>query len=336
MKIKLVVYSKDRAYMEHLMQYMNVHCYEKIEMGWFSDEDVLNTYLRSHDVDVVILDGDISVGSFDQKFTTVVSRFSEQNSVKNSSEITVYKYQKGEAIYKKILDLYASGEKAGTREIYGKDENEPQFYLVLPVNGGAGASTIAKAFAVSQAEERRVLYLNLELYGDCCEFFQENGEFTLDDILYALKSKRGNFNLKLESVMRKSPEGVCFYAPAESPLNLMELSKEEFRQFISGIRECGLFDLVIMDMDMYPSEWMLEGMNAADQIWLVADGTDASNEKYQRFMQLVKVIERKNEWRLIPKMRVFYNKYRSKTGRPLEACQLEMIGGFPRYEGMNG
>ena len=31
-------------------------------------------------------------------------------------------------------------------------------------------------------------------------------------------------------------------------------------------------------------------------------------------------------------MRIFYNKYSSRTGRPVDGCELPVAGGSPRYE----
>ena len=44
--------------------------------------------------------------------------------------------------------------------------------------------------------------------------------------------------------------------------------------------------------------------------------------------------EKKKQLRISPKMKIFYNKYSNKTGKPIENCGLEIGGGSPRYEGM--
>ena len=101
------------------------------------------------------------------------------------------------------------------------------------------------------------------------------------------------------------------------------------------VKSSGLFDEIVLDTDIFPSVWMLEGLKEADDIWLVADGTAASAEKYGKFQEFITALEKKYQLRIFPKMKIFYNKYSSKTGIPIENCGLEIGGGCPRYEGMD-
>jgi len=140
--------------------------------------------------------------------------------------------------------------------------------------------------------------------------------------------------LKLESVLKKSPDGIYFYAPSANPINLLDLDAEEFLSLLSEIKKSGLFNEIVLDMDSFPSVWMLEGLKEADDIWLIADGTEASAEKYDKFRVFISALEKKKQLRISPKMKIFYNKYSNKTGKPIENCGLEIGGGSPRYEGM--
>ena len=142
-------------------------------------------------------------GEFTSKVVTVYLT-DEQDMDKD--RICVFKYQKGEMIYKTILNIYASGTNKSLHNPREKREDETGIHLFLSINGGAGASTVAKAYGIRLAEEKRVLYLNLEMFGDCEKVLKADGNFSLDDILYTLKSRRGSLPLKLESSMKKSPE----------------------------------------------------------------------------------------------------------------------------------
>ncbi len=330
MKIKLVIYSEDLNYVEHLINYLNIHYNDTLELNIFNEEMSLMEYLEHYKADILLLDDDYS-GEFTSKVVTVYLT-DEQDMDKD--RICVFKYQKGEMIYKTILNIYASGTNKSLHNPREKREDETGIHLFLSINGGAGASTVAKAYGIRLAEEKRVLYLNLEMFGDCEKVLKADGNFSLDDILYTLKSRRGSLPLKLESSMKKSPEGICFYAPSANPINLLDLTGEEFLRLLAEMKTGGLFDEIVLDMDIFPSAWMLEGLKEADDIWLVADGTEASAEKYEKFREFITAFEKKNQLRILPKMKIFYNKYSSKTGKPIENCELEIGGGSPRYEGM--
>ena len=331
MKIKLVVYSEDIQYVEHLVNYLNIHYSDTVELNVFDEEEALKEYLDRYKADIILLDDGYN-SVFKSNAITVY--LTNEPDAKNE-QIYVFKYQKGELIYKTILNIYASGTDKSLHNLREKREGEPGIHMFLSVNGGAGASTVAKAYGIKMAEEKRILYLNLEMFGDCEKVLKADGKFSLDDILYTLKSRRGSLPLKLESSVKKSPEGIYFYAPSANPINLMDFTGEEFLRLLEEVKSSGLFDEIVLDTDIFPSVWMLEGLKEADDIWLVADGTAASAEKYGKFQEFITALEKKYQLRIFPKMKIFYNKYSSKTGIPIENCGLEIGGGCPRYEGMD-
>ena len=330
MKIKLVIYSEDYQYVEHLVNYLNIHYNEMIELNVFNEEEALKEYLDHYKADVVILDD----GYFCQLKNNAATVYLTDEPVINEDKLCIFKYQKGEIIYKTILNVYASGTDKGLHKLIENGQEATRIHLFLSINGGAGASTVAKAYRIKLAKERKVLYLNLEIFGDCETVLKADGNFSLDDILYTLKSRRGSLSLKLESVLKKSPDGIYFYAPSANPINLLDLDAEEFLSLLSEIKKSGLFNEIVLDMDSFPSVWMLEGLKEADDIWLIADGTEASAEKYDKFRVFISALEKKKQLRISPKMKIFYNKYSNKTGKPIENCGLEIGGGSPRYEGM--
>lgn len=328
MKIKLVIYSEDTQYVEHLVNYLNIHYNDTVELNVFNEEGTLKSYLERYKADIILLDD-----GYSYKFAgNAVTIYLTEESDTEENRLCIFKYQKGELIYKTLLNIYASGVDKDLHNV--KENKGTGIHLFLPVNGGAGASTVAKAFSMRLAGKKRVLYLNFEMFGDCERVLKADGKFSLDDILYTLKSRRGSLSLKLESVLKKSQEGIAFYAPSVNPINLLEVSGEEFQHLLLEIKNSGLFDDVVLDLDIFPSVWMLEGLKEADDIWLIADGTEASAEKYGKFKEFIAAWEKKNQLRLLPKMKIFYNKYSSKTGKPIENCGLEIGGGSPRYEGV--
>ena len=272
MKIKLVVYSEDIQYVEHLVNYLNIHYSDTVELNVFDEEEALKEYLDRYKADIILLDDGYN-SVFKSNAITVY--LTNEPDAKNE-QIYVFKYQKGELIYKTILNIYASGTDKSLHNLREKREGEPGIHMFLSVNGGAGASTVAKAYGIKMAEEKRILYLNLEMFGDCEKVLKADGKFSLDDILYTLKSRRGSLPLKLESAVKKSPEAICFYAPSANPINLLDLTGEEFLRLLTEVKSSGLFDEIVLDTDIFPSVWMLEGLKEADDIWLVADGTAAS------------------------------------------------------------
>ena len=328
MKIRLVLYSLDRSYREHLVNYLSIHHGDTLEINIFNETQALEDYLKDYRTDIILLDQELSCKA--EKGERLIRLSEERGS--DPEDPVIFKYQREELIYKAILNAFASGTDRILHYSNRDGEMEVGIDLFLPLNGGAGASTVAKAYAVKLASNRKVLYLNLELFGDCEKTLKADGQFSFDDILYAVKNRRGNLTLKMESALKKSREGVFFYAPSENPVNLMDFTEQEFHQLVDEIRKNGMFDCVVLDMDGFPSPWMQGALKDADRIWLVADGTAASSEKYDRFRKYIVALEKRTQSRFFPKMRIFYNKYSRRTGSPVNGCDLPVVGGSPRYE----
>lgn len=331
MKINVLICSKDTEYAGHLVNYLSVHFGDKLSLSMFSDIAQLREYMQVHSGDVLLIDDD-------EVFVpekAVSTAYLSDNLDWKDGKTRVFKYQKGEVIYKRILDLYAS-KADGIYFAQGNAQEKPVLVRVfMPLNGGAGASTAARAYAVKKSTEKKILYLDLELMGNCDCVFKAEGDFCFDEILYALKSRRGNLRLKLESALKKSNEGPMFYSPSKNPMSLLELKEDEFAQMIGEMKNSGLFDEIILDMDGSFSTWTPMALKEADEIWLVTDGSDAALEKYGQFMKFADALEKKQEIRFLAKMKLFYNRYSSRVGREIPDCKLDIAGGSPRYENMS-
>lgn len=329
MKLHILFYSKDNTYINHLKKYFSIHYCEKMEMSFFTEKEVLISCLNSSETDILLADEDTAEdvkGKYPDilvVYLTEKSHLDDEN-VKNSY---IFKYQKGEMIYKKLLNLVASNAGNSFKNFVRK-AGEPEIHLFFSINGGAGASTVAKAFALYNSSEKKVLYLNLEVFGNCEGVLEGSGELGLDDVLYALKSRRGNLLLKLESCLKSTEDGIGFYAPVDNPINLLEITKEEFQNLLEGLKESGLFDQILIDVDGFPSVFFSEGIRAAHQIWIVSDGTLNGKWKLQQLEKYLNLLDKREKTLISQKCGVFYN----GCSAAAKECGLETIGTSIRYE----
>ena len=94
---------------------------------------------------------------------------------------------------------------------------EPMYFYLL--EGGRGASTVSEAFARRCAKQGNVLKLDLQFCSG-----METSVKNLDDILFALKSRRYILPLKLEADVRISEDGVATFGICENPIDLLHVS----------------------------------------------------------------------------------------------------------------
>lgn len=95
----------------------------------------------------------------------------------------------------------------------------------------------------------KTLYLNLTCFGGADLFFQADGK-DFGDVIYALKSKKNNLLLKLESCLNRDPAtGVYFYGQPKTALDMLELTADDREMLLEELLSSGMFDKIIVDAD---------------------------------------------------------------------------------------
>lgn len=253
--------------------------------------------------------------------------------IKTRDSSMVFKYQKAELIYKEILNKFAEISGNGNMQDI-KQRGATRVCSFMSINGGAGASTIAVAYAIKKAESERVLYLNFENFGSADYYFEGEGNYGLDELLYTIKTKKGSLEIKIDSVVKKSKENVFFFSDCKNANEIRELEILEIHQLLDALCKCGRFDLIVLDIENEHNLRLLEFAKYSDKIFVVADGTEISNVKFERYLNSIKVFEEKNAIALLNKMNIIYNKYSNKSSVSLSNSDITVIGGIPKYEKM--
>lgn len=333
MKIKLAILERDKNYLMRVVSTFGTKYSEKFEIYSFTDPDVAIGILSSAKIDV-LLAGD----SFDIDVSKLPNRCAFAYLVDSvgietvSGQKAICKFQKADLIYKQIISVYS--EKAS--DITGFKVADPDCKVILfcSPSGGNGCSTMAAACAVRYAQmNKKVMYLNLEKFGAADVFFSGQGQFDMSDIIFALKSKKTNLPLKLESCIKQDDRGVFFYSQAKLALDMMELNTEDILRLLSELQVMGEYDYIIVDTDFSIEKDALEIYRKVHTIVLVGNGSVESNTKTQRAIAALATKEQNAESPLTNRMVFAYNKVSSKNGHTLNISGLKIIGGAPRYSG---
>ena len=333
MKIKLAILEQDESYLERIISVFSTKYADKFEIYSFTEQEAATAVLDRAKIDVFIA-GD----GFEIDASTLPARCGFAYFVDSADVDMVHdqkaicKFQKAELIYKQILSIYS--EKAGSLfGVRAEDGGNARVFLFDSVSGGAGASSMAAACALHfAARQKRVLYLNLEKFGSSDVFFSAEGQFDISDVIYALKSRKANLSLKLESCVKQDPRGVFFYAQSKLALDMLELKPEEMIRLISELKTSGAYDYVIVDADFGMDREFLPVYRQIPVILWVGDGSDPSNAKIARAYMALLTLERNADMPLFNRVALIYNKFSNKTGKIIDEIGLKNIGGAPRYE----
>lgn len=334
MKIKLALLDKDKNYLERLSTVFLNKYPDRIEFYSFSDSKVALQCVQSGKVEVFLANEQFEVNVADIPENTCFAYIAENAETEEiHGQRTIFKYQRAETFYKQILDFYAENT---TKVISGYSSNHQNTTEVISFgsfSGGTGCSTVAAAFCIYAVRRgARVLYLNLERFGTTDSFFHGEGQTDFGDLLYAVKSKRNNLNIKLESTLRQDASGVYFYASPKVALDLQEMDETDVKTLLDELCASGRYDCIITDIDLDLNPKVEKILEYSSKIVFVSDGTDISNMKLERGLQTMRLwAQQKNEV-LMSQAYLYYNKFSNKTSKAVQGLDMEELGGVPRFE----
>ena len=332
MKIKVAILESDISYLNRIVAIFSTKYSDKFEIYSFTDQNVALSSLEKSRMDVFVANESFIID------TSLLPRRCGFAYLVDSSDIesihgqrAIGKFQKADLIYKQILSIFSEKTESVATTKFGDDSTK--IIIFSSVSGGCGGSTMAAACARSCAlRGYKTLYLNLEKFGTSEPFFLSEGQFGMSDIIFALKSKKNNLSLKLESCVKQDQSGVYFYSSSKYALDMMELSSEDIVRLISELKLMSSYSVVVLDMDFSMDNDMMKVFRQVDWIVWVGDGSEISNIKLYRAYQALSIVDQELDEPVLNKVYLIYNKFSNKTGKVLDNIGLSVLGGSPRYE----
>ncbi|MBR6051630.1 MAG: chromosome partitioning protein ParA [Clostridia bacterium] len=332
MKIKLAILERDQSYLNRIVSVFSTKYSDKFEIYSFTNPEVALSTLDNAKIDVLVANDafDIDVTKLPKRcgFAYLVDSM-DVETVNNQRAIA--KFQKVDLIYKQILSIYS--ENAGSVSGLKLGDDSAKIIAFESVSGGCGGSTMAAACALHfAAQGKKTLYLNLEKFGSSDSFFSAEGQFDMSDIIFALKSKKANLALKLESCVKQDPRGVYFYSQSKIALDMLELSTDDVMRLINELKLTGSYNAIVLDLDFSIEKDALKVLRQMHSIIWVGDGSDISNTKLYRAYNALSTMEQNADSPLTNRLLLIYNKFSNKTSKTLEEIGVKNIGGCPRFE----
>ncbi len=331
MRIKLAILEKDQSYLNRIVSAFNTKYADKFEIYSFTDENIAMSTLDSTRIDVLVASDSFEIDTTILPKRCGFAYFTDSSDVDMiNNQRAICKFQKADLIYKQILSIYS--ENAGSVSGIKLGDDSTKLITFSSPNGGVGTSSVAAACATYFAKmKKKVLYLNLEKFGSSDSFFKAEGQFDMSDIIYALKSKKTNLAMKLESCVKQDDSGVYFYSQSKVALDMLELNTEDIERLISEIKLTGSYDYIILDMDFAITKEAVKVYKKTHAVVWVGDGSEISNLKIQRAYSALTILEQNAEASLINRLSMIYNKFSNKSSKTVGDIRLKNIGGAPVY-----
>ena len=335
MKIKVAILDTDPNYLSRISSAFGSMFEQELEIYSFTEKKTALELIHAGDckVDLLLAGDDFEVDPEELPKNCAFAYFVSSAQIDNlRGQKTICKFQKAELIYREMLSLYADVSEV----VIGVGNNGEKNTLILAfmsASGGTGSSTAAAACAKRLAKaNKKVLYLNLEQFGSANDFFEAGGTFDLSDVIFAIKSNKTNLSMKLESIVKHDVSGVFFFDSCRMAFDVMEINPDDMHRLLEELKALEKYDYIVMDMDFSFNKREVEVMKQAFRIVFVSSGTDIANNKLQKALDALCVFEQKQDLKLMPKVNLLYNNFRSKTGKTLERSDLKTLGGISKID----
>ncbi len=334
MKVKLVLLDSNKEYLNRLMSTLSQKYSDKLEVYSFTDMSLVFDIFNTVKADVFLaneeFDVDVNNLPKDCGFA-YIAEDSAAESIKSSRAVA--KYQRVDLFYKEVLGIYA--EKSSNITAYKSNSNSmTQLVAFTSASGGAGSSLLSVAFSKYAAScGKRVLYISLELLGNTDDYFKGEGRLDFGDVIFAIKSRKVNLSLKLESIVRQDVSGVYFYSSSDVFLDLLELDEEDISVLFKELCDGGLYDYIVIDTDCSFDERFKAVMELCHKVILINDDKTVSDSKLKMFYDSIKLLESQSKSDILNKMYLVHNKSDISSFKASEELDIKCIGSVPAFTG---
>lgn len=334
MKIHLAIVENDKNYLNRLISVFGTKYSDKLETYMFTELDIALKSLEENKIDVLLVDEKFELDKNMVTKRCAIAYLTDSMGVDSlHNEVAICKFQKVELIYKQILSVFSENASAITGMSFEQNDGIRIIAFLSPA-GGTGCSTAAAAYSINLARKnKKVLYLNLEKFGSADKFFSAEGNGNFGDVIYAVKSRKANLAIKLESTVKQDITGVYFYSAANLALDMLEFTSQEIINLISDVKLFGGYDYVVLDMDFGVDTGTLEIMKECSSIILVSDAAELSNNKLERAIEALDILEQQSNMKIMLRMGVLLNRVSSHNSCVPDIGDLKLYGGIKRYEG---
>jgi cellulose biosynthesis protein BcsQ len=322
----LAIIDTDSNYMESVAGYITTNYGLSFSVYCFSTLDLFmkDAGRRPERFDIILVSPEFYSREHFSGFPGTVILL-EKNSFHTKREMpSVFKYRHCDSIIGEILDIRNAQGHTDSR-LHGGLSGTRVVGVYSPV-GGAGKSTVSTGLAVQCARRgMKVFYLNLESAGSTSSFFGTWDGPGFSKILFSLKCNRASCGREMVSSGTVCGiNGINYYLPPDSPFEWDELSSDDYAFLVKQLKNAGIYNVVLIDMDSAISKKNFSILQKCDVILLLTIRNLIAAEKMQILHREILRVEEAKEYELSSKIVGIENKY---ANRNLHSPKWEVMPG---------
>jgi MinD-like ATPase involved in chromosome partitioning or flagellar assembly len=351
-RLSLIIADNDTEYLENLEKFLLINYPQRFELFSFCSAEKLSDFLtRVQSADillisrhlyesgmntakaklVLLLSEDIPAGTPKAEKLTVWSGSQPEKNGRQFAEVsdkyeTVYRYQHMDKLVSEIIRLF-SGRSLKNVSISG--HGCTRIVGVLSPSGGTGSSSIAAGCSILCAGKGiKSFYLNLEAIPSTDQFFCGDCPQTFSNVIYYLKGKYGNLQLRLEGAKCvDTKSGVHYFKPPENIRELSELTDREVATLVSELKKSAFYSYIFIDLSAGLNTINSSILQLSDAILLVLSPERRTMMKLSNLKAGLDLLEHKGGSGLTDRIIPILNRADTNSGH--FTYQIPLPGGRP-------
>lgn len=339
-RMSVIIADNDIEYLANFEKFLLVNYPQRFELFTFSSVDKLTDFLiHTQGIDILIISSriyrkgmntakaelslllseDRHTGAPKAGMLTLKCERQPAEGGRQSAELpdapeTIYKYQHMDKLVADIIRFYS--EKS-LKNVSITGQGSTRVVGVCSPSGGTGSSSIAAGCSILCAGRgERSFYLNMEAIPSTDLFFNGDCARTFSNVIFHLKGKGDNLQLKLEGAKCvDTKSGVHYFKPPENILELNELTDPEIGCLVGGLKSSAVYDYIFIDMSSGLNSFNTEILKLADVILLVIDQDSRTLIKLEKFRAGLNLLEHKSGIGIVNRIIPILNRFdgRSET-----------------------
>ncbi len=302
--IKLLIIDEDNEYSISLCNFLTHNYSETIAVNYCKDLIDINNRIKVIDPHVILAS---------ERYYNDIKEYCKRDlillsSVKNPESAIktgyIYKYKDVNQIAAEIINYQTtSGNK-----VNHTGGRKTKIVSVFSAAGNSGKTSLALAVSsICSFSGLSVFYLNLEQFQSTNIFFNGNTQYSFSDIIYYAKEKDKNLVTKIPVICSKEiNSGVHYFSQANNVFDMKEMLPEDNDFIVSAIKDCGHYDLVIIDMDSQLNENTMKVFEKSDEILYIITNDESCLHKTGKFIDSIDLFTKSFENSAFIKTRIKY------------------------------
>lgn len=248
MRIQLAMIDSEKNYAKKLIGFLTTHYLNDFSVTLCEDAQQFLKHVDQEKVDIVLAepslwDEDIQIPKQCQLIYYTTS--ADVETIRNQPAI--YRFQRIENIVTELRYQYSQKHKDITSY---RTKSSGRMITFAGAHGGSGNTTAAVACAMNLAMRRnRVLYLDLQTFGDATCFLDNAKDKGMSELLFAANNHMQNLSLQMEKLCSTDSSDVWYFSPFRQPSDVVDMDNNSIEKILDAALVSDRIQYVIVDTD---------------------------------------------------------------------------------------